>query len=61
MAYQTEALNWVRKYGQTNTDYLTALHTIEFHIEHALEVAETIEDIELCSLALINSLRVLNK
>lgn len=61
MNYKIEALNWVRKHGETNTDYLNALHAIEFLIDDALEIAETKDDFELCELARKQALEILSR
>lgn len=59
MNYKTESLQWVRKHGQTNTDYISALHANDFIIDQAVEVAESPHDLELCELARVCALRVL--
>lgn len=59
MNYKDEALHWVRNHGQSNTDYLSALHAIEFMIDDALTISESIEDVELCFISLTCALNIL--
>lgn len=56
MNYQTEALNWVRKYGLKPMDIRTAQNAIKFLINDALNIAETEEDIDLCNKARLNAM-----
>lgn len=61
MCFKSEALSWCKKYGKTNTDYLTALHAVEFEIFNALDASQSIEDIKSCMDSLFIALEVLNK
>ena len=56
MNYQTEALNWVRKYGLKPMDIRTAQNAIKFLINDALNITETEEDIDLCNKARLNAM-----
>ena len=56
MNYQTEALNWVRKYGLKPMDVKTAQNALSFLINDALSIAEKEEDIALCNKAMLNAM-----